>query len=363
MLSEATLDETPQPSPSFIQEPADTPIRQILSIAESTLPTTIACQGFATDLATGRLAWITTDAIFLIDEETHANLQHQIASELSAFTRERQLRQPRAHITKQPGWGGYGARILAWIWQAIAYFFGSGFAHRSHAALQPVCPQIETGCPHQIASELSELTRQRQLEQSCAYITRQFGGGYGARILAWIWWAIAYFLGSDFYRRSDVSLKQGCPQIESESVSLLGQSSLTLAILPGIWNWGSTVIAWMRRTFGRWAVGTKLSLSQDTRSLKRDTTVAIASFTPSPESSDCQNRPVGFQVIASYPATAAVTVAMSTGMSTTWLEVPATVVGYERSLLVRLLMAVDWVFVQLERLWAEIWQRVKRLFA
>ncbi|MEO1295459.1 MAG: hypothetical protein AAFW75_06580 [Cyanobacteria bacterium J06636_16] len=289
MIAEgSTPDDSPQSSPLASQGPAaDTPICQVLAWADTSLPTAIACQGFATDLATGRLAWVTSNAIVVLDNETHASLHKQITLRFSEYDAQQPLGQPQTLLTRHSE-RMHGARILAWIWQAIAYFFGAGFGGRNHRCVEPVC----------------------------------FSG-------------------------------------EPAPMRLPGQSALAFTLLPGVWHWGSTFIVWMRRAISRWVVGQQLAHGQQNTSLQQAQMPAIAAFRTSPKLSHSQPRTVDFQVITRCPDIITITVSTSAGTTETWLEVPAVVVGYERSFLVQLLTALDWLFEKLERWFAEIWRRVK----
>ncbi|MGF1522533.1 MAG: hypothetical protein ACFBSF_09485 [Leptolyngbyaceae cyanobacterium] len=290
-LGGISSDETPQVFASVAQRPVDTPICQILSTLEAALSAPGACKGIATDLATRRLAWVATDAIVVVNEETHASLQSQMTLVLAEYDHQSQLASQQAPLVR-PLEPMHGARILAWIWQAIAYFFGAGFSCRRHAWTKPV------------------------------------------------------------------SLKS-----QSESVSLAGRSTFVLTLLPGIWSLGSIVAAWIRRTLVRWFTGAQLPPSLQENALQKVPEPAIASSRGTSNGPNFQDKIVSLQAINSYASIATATVTPSIGTAETWLEVPATVVGYERSLLVQLLTLLDWVLVRLEQLLAKVWQYVRTLLA
>ena len=152
ILAEQSATLAEQSVTSGAQIPADTPIRRILAWGhEATAPLALSCVvdaqpsqilGIATDLATGRLAWVTMEAVVVLSETANGLLQKQIIWELADYGYR--LRQAQRWINlNRWSYGAAGARILAWIWQAVLYFFGS----RGTDCFKPGLEQLASARP------------------------------------------------------------------------------------------------------------------------------------------------------------------------------------------------------------------------
>ncbi|NER84133.1 MAG: hypothetical protein F6K42_32265 [Leptolyngbya sp. SIO1D8] len=236
-------------------------------------------KGIATDLATGRLAWVTPESILVLSEVEHSQLQKQIVWELTDTGYRQRKTKQQGHLAPK-GYSMNGARILVWIWQAILYFFGS---------------------PETVDS-----------------------------------------IGS------------GKPLLNAS-----GTATFSIGLLPGLISWGRSLWVWITRKLALGTSGSDLVLHQ-----KRIGSLQHGSLS--------NTSPAGYTEIAHPVPHAAlidstqknfITVATPNGFTGTWLDVPATVVGYGRSPLVWLLTAIDWLLVHLERLLVWIWNSLHQLIA
>lgn len=330
------LTEAVRLEAAISQIPTDTPIRKILARAEMASPPALNPPGLATDLATGRLTWVMPETQIVLREEDHRILQRQIVYELADYNYWQQ-RQRRITL-----WAGPipGVRILALIWQAISYFF------INRKVQSPLPPERVNGLGLVAASGSDPIRKQSQPFWQNSPVLEN------VRIGRWIQQAIHHFFGSACERSEEW---------ENRPANLLGTSTFSLAILPGILGWGHSVVAWMRRTLGCWLTGSGLVLGPVGRLAQQPQRLSSSTFFEAPAIAASSES--SYQVIISYPQATTITITSSPEVSVTWLDVPATVVGYERSLLVWLLTMLDGILVWLERFATWIWQKLHTWFA
>ncbi|MEO0988777.1 MAG: hypothetical protein AAFY20_25045 [Cyanobacteria bacterium J06639_14] len=404
-----------RPAMSAPSIPTDTPIRHVLAWVAAEAPLAIAQPGLATDLATRRLVWVMADSTVIVDEAMHHQLQARIVWELADYGyRQRQLQRRMPLIS-----GFYpvsGARVLGWIWQAIAYFFGD------KRVQTPSLPSQRRDIERAVVTRSARLIKRCQclwpwgkMHLPLAMSPRQ-----EVPVFAWIGQAIAYFFAgkagptpslpgqtppSDLAVTSELGTfitpfinqyqyiwQRGkalgyrlidqwvgeivnrffaykgnrclAPDADVERTGALTNPTFALAILPGVWNWGHSVVVWVRQTVVRWLTGNNMMVWQQADRIPRLPASPSLQLLPSPED-------VAFtvpypQALIDSMATPSLTIpVMSTPSSATvaepWLNVSATSMGYERSLLVWLLTVLDWVLVQLERCIVWLWQRFTAL--
>ena len=330
-LIDATQAEgTLPPIPS-----TDIPICQVLTWAEEAFPTTLSQRRLATDLATGRLAWVAQETQEVLNEQEHHIVHRRIVYELAAHGYwQKQTSQRKSlilwHVQR------LSAQTLAWIWQAVLYFFDKG---RGQAHILP--HQSNASLP--LAAEPGSLMAKGQSlwpRNACWENTRIFHR---------IQQAIYYFFGPVGHN----TLEPRLTPLHSS-----GTLTLSLAILPGILGWGSSVVVWVRRTLRRWVSGIGLAMYSDSGATH------LLQNLPGQVPSANEDRAIApstrlDSLISSGPQTATLPISTSVAPSATCLDVPATVIGYDQSLLVWLLTWVDKVLVWLEQLVVSIWHRLQ----
>jgi hypothetical protein len=316
-------------------------------------------EGVASDLATGRLAWVTANDIAVLDETTHTQLQQVIVSELAVYDRQMCQLQRRQQFVR---WSGYQmAQVKAWIWQAIVYFFGG--SNRQNPALSN--GQQQSTLTRRNGTDPSGRPWIKDIVQQGQVIRQHWSLVENLKIHSWIRQAFTYFFG----KQNTYSLEAG-----KTALAPVGNASLSMVLVPGLVEFGQAISSWIKRTLARWFPGSSLTVREESR----DTSSAVTeqatilplrpsflgreqvSMLPSIPSGFCSDRIQGQPMLIGASG-ATLTMPFSADMSTTWVEVPATLVGYGRSPLVWILTGLDWLLVKLEQLPLWLWQHLKML--
>jgi hypothetical protein len=317
-----------------------------LSPQECGSPLTVpqGVQGIASDLTTGHLAWVTPQEIIVLEAAAHAMLAQRIEVELAAYDRQRRQLQRRQHLAT---WSQQSVtHVQASIWQAIVYFFGNPDNQSS---------ALPDGQP--AASLVSR--RQRGILQPWATALRQPGQAVMPPLEAWktssiyhlICQAFEHFFGAQQPVLLDT--RSGDPAVEA--LIPVGSSSFSLVLLPGLVELGQSIGGWLKRALRRWFPA--VSVAPHAEILLTEPAVLNQAPILSQAPLTISSRLPRFQPVMVGVGNAAMTTPTSAGISTTWIEVPSTPIGYDQSLLVVLLTGLDWLLTQLEKGIVWLWRQ------
>jgi hypothetical protein len=303
-------------------------------------------QGIASDLATGRLAWVTAQDIIVLEEAAHAMLAQHIDTELVDYDRHQRRLQRRQPLTT---WSQQTVTHLqAWIWQAIVYFFGNP---ENQSSALPNGQQTRT---------LAHRNQQRHVQPWAATLGQPgqamvlpLEALKSSPIYRWLRQAFDYFFGPP----QSASLAGRSFDADMGALSPVGSSSFSLVLLPGLVELGQSIGSWLKRALQRLfpavrAVPHEEILLREPAVLNQSPILSQSPLTMASMLPRSQPVMVGIGNVAMTTPSAA-------GISETWIEVPATLVGYGRSPLVVLLTGLDWFLTQLERAVVWLWRQVR----
>lgn len=239
--------------------------------------------------------------------------------------------------------GGFlqtGSQLLAWLLQALAYFFN-----------RPAQPRLGDRKVSHIAGQPSAIAGHgRSLKPISVRLA-------ALSVLQWIRAAIAYFFGA----------RSGQPLgLKQSAQTLVGQPRFGVLLLPSTPSWGQAVnqrmsqwcqvlMPWLG-TVSSLAVPSKCSQELVLKDMADDRALMVNGSIPVPMPGLAITRGMAAAATQSAPR------------ADHWLEVPVTAIGYERSPLGWCLFGLDWAFWGLERGMGQVlrwlrqgWQRILRL--
>lgn len=296
-------------------------------------------RGIASDLATGRLAWVTATTVVVLDAPAHRALQQRIIWELADYGyrwRQWQRRQRRIQ-------GHHHG--LAQVLNRMGLPWPDGWGNNASQ---------KRALPGAVTTDLAVQGWAGALVRRGRLLWRRWPSLEHLPVPAWLWQAIGHFLSI----RSDRALASNWDRL-----GRVGTPTFSLTVVPGLITLGQSLSTWFQRCFRPWCTGLSLGFWPQTPVAQPPLPEPAApSLAPLPVPSSglsvaCFDDSIWMGTAGATP----ITMGMAPDLAGTWLDVPATLVGYGQSPLVWLLTRLDWALVQLERLAAWLWRYLRIL--
>lgn len=334
---------------------ARSPASDILVPTQSSGSLQTGVRAIATDLTTGRLAWVTATDLVVLDRDAHCALAQKISEALAYAGQGLPTMSPSESRLIPWQRQARTTQILSWIWQAVLHFF-----HQNGQPLPPPPESLRQSQPDQALepaapapAALSDQAASRQPAIAAPYLKSQLilwqAHASTAQIFSWIWQAVLHFFNPN--NNPLAASPQPCrnPQPEQTLSSSAAAAALsgTVSQPPG----QSAAIA-------------------APNSVKPNVPVL-----PEPAPTSVSVPPPRWKWISSQEKTA--TLALATAASSTpsstaetaqnaaekpsmadWVDVSATPTGYSQSFLGWLLVSLDKVFTRIEQAVIAVWTKL-----